>query len=500
MSENLLELKTILGEVSDIQAANALLEWDQQCYMPEGASESRSYQASTLGRLAHERFTSEETGKLIEAAKSEVTELDPDSDDARLIKVAERRYNKFTKVPSTWISEFYATIARAHNIWAQARAENKFAKFQPILQQIVGLRQQYTSYFQPFDHIYDPLLDDFEPGMKTTEVKAIFDILRPQQIELIKAISERPQVDNRFLYQHFDPQKQWNFGEKVITAFGFDWNHGRQDKAAHPFTINFGRNDVRITTRVDGDFFNPAFFATLHECGHGLYEQGSAPALERTPLAGGTSFAIHETQSRLYENLVGRSLAFWRYYYPQLQEIFPSQLGSIDLKTFYRGINRVEPTPIRVEADEATYNLHIMLRLEIEIALMEGSIEVRDLPDYWNTHMQEYLGITPSTDALGVLQDVHWSSGMIGYFATYALGNVVASQFWIKINEDIPDLENQIEQGQFNELLAWLRKNIHIHGAKFEPQELVELVTGSRIDPKPYMEYLQKKFSTIYGV
>lgn len=500
MEEKLHTLKSILAEVSDLQYAAALLEWDQQCYMPDGGGETRGYQLSTLQRLAHERFTSDEVGGLLEDCAALVKDLDPDSNDARLVKVTNRLYDKRTRVPASLVGEFFEAVGKAHTIWVQARAENNFAKFKPILEQIVDLRRQYAACFQPYEHVYDALLDDFEPGMKTAEVQAIFEKLRPQQVELIQAIRAQPQVRNDFLFQAFDSQKQWDFGEMVITAFGYDWTRGRQDKTAHPFTSTFGRDDVRLTTRVDPNILTPALFATLHECGHGLYEQGSAPELERTPLAGGASLAIHESQSRMWENLVGRSLPFWRHYYPRLQQVFPTQLGNVDLETFYHGINQVAPTFIRVEADEATYNLHIMLRLEIEIGLMEDSLQVGDLPEIWNDRMQAYLGITPPNDTLGVLQDVHWSSGLIGYFATYALGNVISAQFWEKIAVDIPDLIEQIERGQFAMLLEWVRTKIHRHGKKFFPQELVMRVTGSKIDPEPYMRYLRTKYSQIYSL
>ncbi|MFN2199445.1 MAG: carboxypeptidase M32 [Anaerolineales bacterium] len=500
MEEQLMTLKSILAEVSDLRSGAALLDWDQQCYMPAGGGEARGHHFSTLQRLAHERFTSDEVGELLEALAGPAEGLDPDSDDARLVKVTQRDFNKRTRVPADLIGEFYGVVGRAHTIWQEARAENNFAKFKPILNRIVDLRRQYAACFQPYEHVYDALLDDYEPGMKTTDVQAIFAELRPQQVELIQAIREKPQVGNKFLFQEFDSQKQWEFGEMVITAFGFDWKHGRQDKAAHPFTIALGRDDVRVTTRVDPQFLNPALFATMHECGHALYEQGSAPKLERTLLSGGASLAIHESQSRMWENLVGRSLSFWRYYYPHLQHAFPAQLGNVDLNTFYHGINQVAPSLIRVEADEATYNLHIMLRLEIEIGLMEGSLEVGDLPEIWNDRMQAYLGITPPNDKLGVLQDVHWSGGSFGYFATYALGNVISAQFWDKIQTDIPDLNDQIERGQFHTLLAWVREKIHRHGREFTPQELVQRVAGSKIDPEPYMHYLRTKYGQIYNL
>jgi carboxypeptidase Taq len=388
----------------------------------------------------------------------------------------------------------------AHQAWGEARAENQFTKFQPFLEKIVDLRRRYAEIFAPYDHVYDPLLDDFEPGLKTADVKAIFNALRPQQVKLIKAIQSAHQVDNSFLHQPFDEQKQWDFGVEVISKFGYDWNRGRQDKSLHPFTTGFSINDVRITTRVSPDYLNMALFGSMHETGHALYDLGVDQKYERTPLAGGASLAIHESQSRMWENLVGRSLPFWEYFYPRLQEFFPSQLGNISLEKFYKGINRVEPSLIRVEADEATYNLHIMLRLEIEIALMEGTLAVKDLPDAWNSRIHEYLGLTPPNDALGVLQDIHWSGGMIGYFSTYALGNLVSAQLWERINQDIPDLSEQIRQGKFEPLLGWLRENIHCYGSKYEPQELVQRITGSKIDPAPYMRYLTAKFGKIYGL
>jgi carboxypeptidase Taq len=317
---------------------------------------------------------------------------------------------------------------------------------------------------------------------------------------LIKAIAGRPQVDDRFMSRVYPEQAQWDFGVEVITRFGYDWQRGRQDRAAHPFSIEFSLDDVRITTRFDPQHPASAMFGTMHEAGHAMYEQGIDLALRRSPLASGASLGLHESQSRMWENLVGRSLPFWKYFYPRLKEIFPTQLGDVDLMTFYRGINKVQPSLIRVEADEATYNLHIMLRLELEIALMEGSLAVQDLPEAWNARMQEYLGLTPPNDARGVLQDIHWSSGLIGYFPTYALGNLISVQLWESIQADIPDLDEQIEHGDFSALLGWLREKIHRYGAKFEPQEVVQRATGSKIDPKPYIHYLQRKFGEIYGL
>jgi len=500
MEEKMNQLKDILAEISDLGAAAALMGWDQQVNMPSGAAEARGNQLATLQTLIHQKSITPEVGQLITDLSEAAKDLDPDSDEARLIKVAKRDYEHAVKVPPEFTAEFAKVTTAAFGAWVEARGADDFSKFQPHLEKIVDLGHQFVEYFAPFEHPYDPLLDQFEPGMKTADVKAIFEALRPQQVELIQAIADCPQVDDAFLHQKFDEQKQWDFGVDVITKYGFDWNRGRQDKSAHPFTTNFSHDDVRLTTRVDPDYLGSALFGTLHECGHGLYEQGSASRYERSPLAGGASLAVHESQSRMYENLIGRSLSFWEHFYPDVQKIFPAQLGNVDLQSFYKGINKVEPSLIRVEADEATYNLHIMLRLELEIALMEGKLAVKDLPEAWNAKFEEYLGITPPSDAEGVLQDVHWSAGMIGYFSTYALGNLISVQLWEKMLTDMPDMEEQIRKGKFDDLLAWLRKNVHQHGAKYEPQELVQQVTGSKIDAAPYVRYLNQKYRQIYGL
>jgi carboxypeptidase Taq len=494
------QLNEILAEVFDLNSAAGLLGWDQQVNMPPGGAEGRGYVLGTLGKLAQIKFTSPEVGQLLDELEPHAAQLDPDSDEARIIKVTRRLYDKQVKVPPEWVVEFAQLTTQAHQVWAKARAENNFASFLPVLEKIVDLRRRYAEFFAPYQHIYDPLLDDFEPGMKTTDVKQIFEKLRPQQVALIKAIADRPKVDDSCLHQPLDEKKQWDFGVDVLTKIGYDWNRSRQDKAPHPFTQNFGSWDVRITTRVDPNFLNPCLFGTLHESGHAMYELGVDPRLNRTALAGGTSLAVHESQSRMWENLVGRSLPFWEYFYPLLQQYFPEQYGNVALETFYKAINKVQPSLIRVEADEATYNLHIMLRLEIEIALMEGKLAVKDLPEAWNSRMEEYLGLTPPNDAKGVLQDVHWSGGMIGYFSTYALGNLVSAQLWERINTDLPDLDEQIRRGQFDALRGWLIESIHQHGSKYEPQELVQRVTGSKIDPAPYVRYLQNKFGVIYGL
>jgi carboxypeptidase Taq len=499
MAEKLERLRELLGVVADLEGAGGVLGWDQQTYMPPGGAVGRAMQLSTIQQLAHERFVSDEMGSALDAAKSEVADLDPDSDDACLVRKAVRDFDKARKVPPEWVGEFARITALAHQAWEKARAEADFPQFHPHLERIVPLRRQYVDFFAPYDHVYDPLLDDFEPGMKTAEVKAVFDELRPQQIELVRSIAERgAPVDDSAVLQTFNEEKQWDFGIEVAKAIGYDFERGRQDKSVHPFTAGFGTGDVRITTRFDANFLNTALFGTMHEAGHAMYEQGIDPDFDRTPLGTGSSLAIHESQSRMWENLVGRSRAFWVGFYPRLQETFPSQLGEVDLETFYRAINKVQPSLIRVEADEATYNLHVMLRFELEIALMEGTLAPADLPEAWNAKFQEFLGLTPPDDAQGVLQDVHWSAGMIGYFPTYSLGNLVACQLWAKVNEDLPNLEHKIEQGEFGDLLGWLRENVHKHGAKFEPVELLNRTTGKGLTAQPYLDYLRTKFGEIY--
>lgn len=500
MEEKLAKLKSLLAETADLGAASALLNWDQLVNMPAGGAEDRGEQIATIEQILHAKSTSDEIGSLLEDLTAAAGQMDPDSDDARLIKVAKRNFDKSTKVSAEFVSEFARISTVAQSVWEKARAGSDFSIFQPYLEQLVGLRQQYADFFKPWTHVYDPLLDDFEPGMKTADVQTIFNTLRPKQVELIKAISEKPQVEKSFLYVEYPEKTQWDFGVEVISKFGYDWDHGRQDKSVHPFTTGFGLNDVRITTRFNTKFLPTAMFGTMHECGHALYELGIAKKYNRTPLGAGASMAVHESQSRLWENLVGRSHAFWKHFYPHLQELFPSQLGNVDAEMFYKAVNAVEPSLIRVEADEATYNLHIMLRLEMEIALMEGSLKAKDAPEAWNDKFENYLGIVPPNNALGVLQDVHWSFGGFGYFPTYALGNLVSAQLWERMEQDIPDVEAHIEKADFAVILDWLRENVHVYGAKYEPQELVQKITGSKITPEPFMRYLDRKFKDIYSL
>lgn len=500
MNEKYNLLKERMAEVADLGHAASLVGWDQQVFMPEGAAEEHGNMLGTLGKIAHEKFTSDEIGNLLEDLKKELPGLDPDSEEYRIIKVTSKDFDKETRVSSAFIVEQAQVTALAHRAWIEARSKSDFSIFQPHLEKIIEMAQRYVAFFPPADHPYDTLLDGYEPGMKTADVKAIFNALRPQQVELLRAISERPQVDNSFMHLAYDEKTMWDFSVEVASTFGYDWKRGRQDPTVHPFCQSIGANDVRITSRWVPDLPFALLFGTMHETGHALYEQGVGSVWSRTALEGGASLAIHESQSRMWENLVGRSRPFWEYFYPRLQQRFPSQLGNVGLDQFYRGINRVQPSFIRVEADEATYNMHIMLRLELEIAMLEGAVAIKDLPDLWNTKMQEYLGLTPPNNAKGVLQDVHWSSGLFGYFSTYALGNLISAQLWDKFRSLEPDLDDKIRNGDFSSLLSWLRVKIHQYGRKYEPQELVQRVTKSKIDPAPYVSYLKTKYSEIYGI
>jgi carboxypeptidase Taq len=500
MSEKYDRLLEMMAEIRDLNHAAALLSWDEQVNMPPGGSEDRGRAMGTIDRLAHEKSTSDELGKLLDGLLQEAQGMDPDSDEARMIRVAKHDFDKDTLVPASFVEELSRMQSESQQAWIEARAKSDFSIFEPKLERVLELGRKYISFFPPADHPYDILLDIFEPGMKTADVQAIFAALRPQQVALVKAISERPQVDDSFLHLPYDEASMDAFSVEIVRAFGYDFGRGRQDRAPHPFCTNFGSNDVRITTRFVPSMPFALLFGSMHETGHALYEQGLPRKWSHAILGRAASLAVHESQSRLWENLVGRSRAFWTRFYPRAQELFPAQLGNVSLDQFYRAINKVQPSFIRVEADEATYNLHIMLRLELEIAMAAGQVATHDLPELWNSKMQEYLGVVPPDDARGVLQDIHWSGGMLGYFSTYALGNLVSVQLWAKQKQANPGIDSQIAAGDFAPLLGWLRENIHQYGRKYEPQELVRRVTGSSIDPAPYLGYLKQKYSEVYAL
>lgn len=495
------QLKIRLGQIDDLNRANALLSWDQQTYMPHGGAAARAEQLATLQKISHEMLTADETGRLLDAAAEETANVDPDSDEARLIKVARRDYHKARKVPADLVAAITRTTSKAFEAWAQARKDSDWKQFEPHLEKIVDLNRQLADAIGYTDRMYDALLDQYEPEMKTAEVKTVFDALKIDLVDLVKQITPKiDSVDDSVLHRDYDEDKQWAFGVEVIKRYGFDFERARQDKSVHPFTTSFSINDVRVTTRVNYDFISPALFGTLHECGHALYELGVKQAFDRTPLAGGTSLGIHESQSRMWENLVGRSRPFWKYFFPVLNGYFPDQLKDQTPESFYRAASKVKPSLIRVEADEVTYALHIMLRFELENDMLENKLKIGDVPEAWNAKMKEFLGIEPPTTAVGALQDIHWSIGSIGYFPTYQLGNLISVQLWEKINQDIPDLLPQIEHGEFAALLDWLRKNVHVHGRKFTSNELLTRITGRGLDSAPYLRYLKKKYSDIYGL
>jgi carboxypeptidase Taq len=472
-----------------------------QTQIPPGAMESRARQLGTLRKLIHQMFTAAETGQQIDAAAKALNGASFDSVDASLVRVARRDYEREKKLPEDLAVALTREAALAHEVWVKARAENNFKGFAPALKKMVELKQRAAECYGYTDHIYDALLDEYEPGLKTADVAAMFKELRKDLVPLVAAIRERVNsVDDSVLHQDYDEGKQQEFAEMVVRKYGYDFNRGRQDRAVHPFCTSFSRDDVRITTRFDPKWLNPAFFGTLHEAGHGMYEQGVAEELEGTLLCNGTSLGVHESQSRLWENVVGRSRGFWTHFFPQLQAYFPKQLGSVDLETFYRAINRVQPSFIRVEADEATYNLHIMLRFELETDLLAGTLKVDELPDAWNEKFQGYLGVVPETDSLGVLQDIHWSAGLIGYFATYSIGNLLSVQLYDKAVEQHPSIPAEIGRGEFGTLLTWMRENVHKHGRKYEPQDLVKRATGEPLQSRSYMRYLKTKFGEIYGL
>jgi carboxypeptidase Taq len=488
-------LSTLIAEVMDLRHAADLIEWDERVYMPQGGAAVHSEMSATLRRRAHEAFTAAAVGDAIEAARRELAGADPDGDAARLVAVTARDFDKATRVPAAYVAEHAEVVSAAQHAWVTARAESNFAQFQPHLDRIVELKQRYIGFFPAGTHPYDIHLDEYEPGMTTADVQGLFAALRPRQVALIRALTDRPAPADGFLAARYDESAMLSFASEVISRFGFDWSRGRQDKSVHPFASAIGANDVRITTRwVEGQPLS-LLFGTMHETGHALYEQGVANAHQRTLLEGGASLGIHESQSRLWENLVGRSRAFWEHFYPALQDRFAAQLQGVTLEVFHRAINRVRPTLIRVEADEATYNLHVMLRVELEIALLDGSVRTADLPEAWNARMQEYLGLTPPDAARGVLQDIHWSAGLFGYFATYTLGNVVAAQLWQEYGRIAPGRDGELARGDFAPLLTWLRRELHQHGRKFQPQELVRRITGSHIDPEPYLQYLESKYA-----
>jgi carboxypeptidase Taq len=499
MEAKLQEFKTRLIEINDLESAAALLDWDQSTYMPPGGAAARARQLATLGRLAHEKFTDPAIGKLLEDLRPYEESLPYDADEASLIRVTRREYERAVKVPPSFIAQLSSHTAETYQVWAEARPANDFAAVQPNLEKTLDLSRQLADFFPGYEHIADPLIDFRDYGMKTSTLRTLFAKLRQQLVPLVQQITAQPAVDDSCLRQSFPEAQQLAFGLDVVRRFGYDFDRGREDKTPHPFTTKFSLGDVRITTRVKENDLSEALFGTMHEAGHALYEQGIRRDFEGTPLAQGTSAGAHESQSRLWENIVGRSLGFWRFFYPELQAVFPDQLGSVPLDTFYHAINKVERSLIRTEADEVTYNLHVMLRFDFELDLLEGRLAVRDLPQAWRERFKADMGILPPDDRDGVLQDMHWYGGIIGgAFQGYTLGNILGAQFFETALLAHPEIPAEIEEGEFGTLHGWLKENIYQHGSKYTASELIERVTGGPMSIEPYIRYLRKKYGELY--
>ncbi len=501
MQEKLQQLKQRLIEVNDLSSAAGLLYWDQSTYMPPGGAKARARQLSTLQRLSHEKFTDPAIGKLLDELQPYADDLPADHDDAALLRVTRRHYERETKIPADFTARMSSHTAESYQAWTEARPGNDFARVQPYLEKTLDLSREWANYFPGYDHIADPLIAYSDYGMKAQTVGQVFAELRAQLVPIVQAITAQDPADDSCLRHHFPEDKQLTFGLQVIEDFGYDFARGRQDKTHHPFATKFSIGDVRITTRVKGDFLGECIFSTMHEAGHAMYEQGLDPAYEGTPLGRGTSSGVHESQSRLWENVVGRSRGFWEFYYPQLQMLFPDQLRDVSLDAFYRAINKVERSLIRTDADEVTYNLHVMLRFEFELALLEGRMDVSELPEAWRARFQADFGISPPDDRDGVLQDVHWFAGRIGgVFQGYTLGNILSAQFYEAALKTHPQIPEQIRRGEFDTLHDWLRTHIYQHGRKFTAAELVERVTAQPLSIAPYIRYLRDKYGTLYDL
>jgi carboxypeptidase Taq len=491
VEERYAELRRRLGEIADLRATAELLHWDQTVMMPPGGAAVRTEQLTTLERLTHELFVADGIGELLEELRPFEESLDYDSDDASIVRVTRRDWEKARRVPTDLAAEMAKLASEAQEVWAKARQEDDYERFRPYLDRTIDLKRRYVACFEPYEDPYDPLLDDYEPGMRTDEVREVFETLKGVLVPLIAEVGSS--ADDSFLRGPFPEDRQHEFSLHVIERFGYTPEHFRLDRTVHPFAANSGVNDIRLTTRYSPDDLT-SLFTAMHECGHGIYEAGVSGTLERTPLGGGVSSALHESQSRLWENVVGRSRAFWDFFYPRLQGAFPEVLGSVTVERFHASVNRVRPSFIRVDADEATYSLHIIVRFELEQELLAGTLSTADLPEAWNDRYAEYLGLDVPDDRVGVLQDVHWAGGSFGYFPTYALGNVVGLQIWERARTELLDLDEQFRRGEFKPLHEWLREHVYRHGRKYTPQELLERVVGGGIDAGPYVRYLRDKF------
>ncbi len=494
------ELLKELRSIALLETCGSVLGWDEQTYMPPGGAEHRADQLSLLAGMVHERATAPQLGELIAASEDQESPGDPDSPVAANLREARRHYDRSTKIPRRLVEELSRVCTLSQQAWVKARKESDYGQFLPWLEQVVALRREEAEIVGYGNGVpYDALLDEYEPGMTAAEVTTLFSGLRDELVPLIAEIVDcGRQPDSSILQRSYPVDKQREFGIAGATAIGFNFHNGRLDEAAHPFCSGFGPGDTRLTTRYDEHHFPGAFFGTLHEAGHGIYDQGLNAEEFGTPMGTYVSLGIHESQSRLWENFVGRSRAFWKHFYPRAQQAFPNALADVSEETFLWCINDVRPSFIRVEADEATYNLHILLRFELEQPLVSGDLKPADGPAAWNEKFTHYFGITPPDDAKGCLQDIHWSGGGIGYFPTYSLGNMYAAQFFAAARRDLGDLDQQFAAGDFAPLKTWLNQNIHQRGQQYRANRLVEVVTGERLDYRPLVKHLREKFSELY--
>lgn len=498
------KLRAADREIVLLEHSAAILSWDQETYMPRRAIDERSAQLSMLQGLIHRRVTDSVNQGLFEAAGCSADTIEGSEDlpvaDRAFLRQAYRRYRRATRLPQELVERFAAASSRGQAVWAEARAADDFAAFAPLLSELVDLQLEIAERIGYEHEPYDALLDQYEPFTLTSDIDRAFGELRRELVPLVEAIGAAPQLDDGVLRRDFPVEQQVAFGGRVMRALGYELDRGRLDVSAHPFTTTLGAHDVRITTRYNRNFFSSAIFGTIHEVGHALYELGVAEEYHVSVLGDGTSLGIHESQSRMWENMIGRSREFWEHFYPILLDHFPQTLAGVDREAFYRAINRVEPSLIRVEADEVTYGLHIILRFELERALLNRECAVEQLPDAWRERSRELLGVVPEKDAEGVLQDIHWSMGGMGYFPTYALGNLYAAQFMEAINRDLPNLWEEVRRGEFSPLLSWLRRKIHVHGRARSARELCFDITGCEPQAAPFIRYLKQKYGDLYGI
>ena len=499
-------LTTKLLEIYRINSAASVLSWDQETYMPTGGGEARAEQIAVLQGIAHQKLTSPEVQGLlsqwIDPTTGQAADQPGETWDEpsrSLLRETWRDVSRAKKLPSDFVVKLSRECSLAQQVWVEAKQQNKFSLFLPNLQTVLQLKREEAQYLGYQDSPYNALLDVYEPGATIADLRPVFAALKARLVPLLKKITQsRVQVDDSVLHHSYDHTRQLDFGRLVLTAMGYDFSRGRLDLSAHPFTTSFHPTDVRVTTRVHEHELQSCLFSCIHEGGHGLYDQGLDQRYFGTPLGDSVSLGIHESQSRLWENCVGRSRPFWKFFYPILQQTFPDHLHTVSMDHFYGAINRVKPSLIRVEADELTYNLHIMLRFEIEQDLLENKTQPEDLPTIWNAKMKDYLGIVPPTDAEGVLQDVHWSFGAFGYFPTYTLGNLYSVQFYEQAKQELPHLEDEIAAGQLLSLRRWLEQKIHRWGRMFPPAHLAQRITGSTISPEPFLNYVEKKYGELY--